>query len=222
MGSRDLRAPRRRSRRRNRPPWLRSALYAGGFLVLASISTIAYSYISFSRLIDERLHGERERTLPRVYARPVVLRRGLAVTQPQLVSLLNDLGYAQRPRAEAPGEFAIERGGVVLRARTSDLGGAAVRVRVTSTIQSLEVTGRGRSESVALEAPLLTALMTSGGRAESPTVPPSTNSPLHPQSGRARATWAAPRCTSGSAAPFRASRSPDADARNRCGWKRRC
>ncbi len=31
-------------------------------------------------MIDERLHGERERTLPRVYARPVELRRGQALS----------------------------------------------------------------------------------------------------------------------------------------------
>jgi penicillin-binding protein 1B len=142
--------------------------------VLLSAATFAYAYVSFARLIDERLHGERERTLPRVYARPVVLRRGQAASQQELLGLLNDLGYTQRPQADAPGEFALERGALTVRPRGSDLGDAPVRVRFTRAIQSIEVAGRGRSDSLELEPPLLTALMTSGGRAKRRTVPLAT------------------------------------------------
>jgi len=142
--------------------------------VLLSAATFAYAYLTFARLIDQRLHGERERTLPRVYARPVVLRRGQAASQQELLALLNDLGYTQRPQADAPGEFALDRGALTVRPRGSDLGGAPVRVRFTRAIQSIEVAGRGRSESLQLEPPLLTALMTSGGRAKRRSVPLAT------------------------------------------------
>ena len=153
---------------------VRYAAYAAGAVLLASAATFAYAYLSFSRLIDERLHGERERTLPRVYARPVVLRRGQAATPQELVSLLNDLGYTQRAQADAPGEFALDGAAIAIRPRAGDLGDAPVRVRVARTIQSLEVEGRGRTESIQLDAPLLTALMTSGGRQKRRTVPLST------------------------------------------------
>ncbi|MBI3046877.1 MAG: transglycosylase domain-containing protein [Acidobacteria bacterium] len=154
--------------------WRRYAAYAAAGLVVASVATFGYAYLSFARLIDERLHGERERTLPRVYARPVVLRRGQAAGQQELVALLNDLGYTQRPQAEAPGEFALERAALTIRPRASDLGGAPVRVRFARTIQSIEIEGRGARESVELDPPLLTALMTSGGRQKRRTVPLAT------------------------------------------------
>jgi penicillin-binding protein 1B len=142
--------------------------------VLLSGAACAYAYVSFGRLIDERLHGERERTLPRVWARPVVLRLGQSASQPELLALLNDLGYTQRPQADAPGEFTLDRGLLTLRPRAAGLGGAPVRIRFTRAIQSIEVEGRGRSESLQLESPLLTALITSGGRAKRRTVPLAT------------------------------------------------
>ena len=41
--------------------------------------------------------------------RPLELRRGQALSERQLVDRLNDLGYAERPRPEKPGEFAVAR-----------------------------------------------------------------------------------------------------------------
>ena len=55
-----------------------------------------YYYVRFSHLIDARLHGERATVFPRVFARPLELRRGQALTDRQLIDRLNDLGYAQR------------------------------------------------------------------------------------------------------------------------------
>ena len=75
-------------------------LWGAAIAAVVCLGTLAYYYVSFSRLIDERLHGERERTLPRVYARPVELRRGQSLTEQDLIARLNDLGYAQRARSE--------------------------------------------------------------------------------------------------------------------------
>src|SRR5437870_1949050 len=61
-----------------------------------------YYYVSFVRLIDGRLHGERDTVLPRVFARPLELRRGQSLTERQLIDRLNDLGYAQRSKLEHP------------------------------------------------------------------------------------------------------------------------
>ncbi|MBI4888824.1 MAG: transglycosylase domain-containing protein, partial [Acidobacteria bacterium] len=156
-----------------RPPWARYALLAAAALAVLSIGTLAWYYVSFSRLIDARLHGERERTLPRVYARPFELRRGQALTPQDLVARLNDLGYAQRPRAEAPGEFTLERNALIIRPRSGDLGSAPLRVTFGGGIQRLEV-GRTTRDAVQLEAPLLTALMSSGGRQKRRSVPLAT------------------------------------------------
>lgn len=142
-----------------------------------------YLYVSYSRIIEARLSGERERSLPRVYARPLEVRRGENLTEAELVARLNDLGYAQRPTAQAPGEFAIVRNAVVMTPRSGRFTGKTIRATFPAPlpvrragrppaaprgITALEVTsGSGkpaRADAVTLDPPLLTALMTSGAR----------------------------------------------------------
>ena len=87
-----------------------------------------YYAVSFGRLIDARLHGERDTTLPRVFARPLELRRGQSLTDRQLIDRLNDLGYAHREHAERAGEFAVATGAVVIMPRSPDFKNQSVRV----------------------------------------------------------------------------------------------
>ena len=135
-------------------------------------------YVSFSRLIDARLHGERERTLPRVYARPLALRQGQAIGQQELISRLNDLGYAQRAEAEVAGEFSIAEHDASQSSRDSpSFDGRVVRISFTQrtpSIRRIEVEGKGATATVELDAPLLTALMTSGDREKRRSVPLAT------------------------------------------------
>src|SRR5215218_5866416 len=70
-------------------------------------------YGEYAALIDARLTRERDRVLPRVYARPLTLRVGQAISEADLIGRLNDLGYSQRGRVAEPGEFAVERPGVL-------------------------------------------------------------------------------------------------------------
>src|SRR5262249_12044133 len=110
--------PRRRQRlgtwiARN-PRLVRYALLGCAMASLVIGAVLIYYYISFSRIIDARLHGERERSLPRVYARALEVHAGEALSEPDLIARLNDLGYAQRPAVEVPGEFAIVRNTVLL------------------------------------------------------------------------------------------------------------
>jgi penicillin-binding protein 1B len=157
-----------------RQRWLRYAIYAAFAVGLAGIGALTYYYVSYSRLIDERLHGERDRTLPRVYGRPVELRQGQSLTVQDLVSRLNDLAYAQRGATEAPGEFTVARNLVTIAPRDPRTSGREIRVtfpapRAGATqpprgVQSIEIPGKGRVTSVRLDSPLLTALVTSGGR----------------------------------------------------------
>jgi hypothetical protein len=85
----------------------------------------AYYYVSFARVIDARLHGERDRVLPRVFARPFELRRGQSLTERQLVDRLNDLGYAQRAHTDRPGEFAVAAGAAGEGGRPDEIRAAA-------------------------------------------------------------------------------------------------
>jgi penicillin-binding protein 1B len=168
-------------------PWVRYLLYATGTALALSGAVFAYLYVSSAGLVDQRLHGERERTLPRVYARALELRRGQLLSDEDLVARLNDLGYAQRPEVAGPGEFAIARNVITLTPRSGDHAERRVRVTFPAApnvrqgsavrrrrgIQQIEVVGKGRRNAVALDAPLLTALMT-GAREKRRHVPLST------------------------------------------------
>jgi penicillin-binding protein 1B len=140
----------------------------GPLLLLAGV--IGYYYVTFSRDIDRRLHGELERTLPRVYARPLELARGQALGERELIDRLNDLGYAQRARLERPGEFIVVRDAVALIPRAGTAQGRTVRVTFARQaaraiarhrVDDLEVAGDDRPR-VTLDAPLITALITTG------------------------------------------------------------
>ena len=68
-----------------RPRGLQHALLATAGVAVLSALTLTYYYVTFSQLIDARLHGERERTLPRVYARPLVLWSGQGLSRHDLI-----------------------------------------------------------------------------------------------------------------------------------------
>ena len=157
-----------------RRAWL--VVFAAGFLVAAvAVGILSYYWVFFGRQIDERLHGERDRVLPHVYARPLELFRGQALGQPQLVDRLNDLGYAERVRIEKPGEFLLEHDAVSLIPRDGDQKGIVVRVnfeapraptKVAVLPQVIRINGLtaggNRVDRVTLEPPLLTALISTG------------------------------------------------------------
>jgi hypothetical protein len=108
--------------------WVRlTALALAVPLVLLFVAT-SYYYVSFARLLDARLHGERATVFPQVFARPLELRRGQSLTVAQLVDRLNDLGYAQRTMFEKAGEFVIGTGDVTIMPRGAEFKGRSVRV----------------------------------------------------------------------------------------------
>jgi penicillin-binding protein 1B len=174
-------------------------VYAIALAAFFASALVTFYYLSFSALIDARLNGERERTLPQVFARPVELRVGQSLSQQDLVSRLNDLGYAQRSTPEEPGEFAVVRNAIAITPRGGRERGKVVRVAFPGVpaarraggprpapprrIQSLEVVSRGKgskTNTVQLDSPVLTALMTTGGREKRRSVP-LTSIPRHMQ-----------------------------------------
>ncbi|HEX5110075.1 MAG TPA: PBP1A family penicillin-binding protein [Vicinamibacterales bacterium] len=150
--------------------------------MLATFAAGSYLYFSFAQTIEERLHGERERTLPRIYARAVELRRGQAISEPELIARLNALGYAERVQAQHPGEFSQMRNAVAITPRSGPLHDKVLHVTfpppdprrpaaIPVGIRSLDVVGSGPRDSAELDAPLLTALMASGAREKRRRVP---------------------------------------------------
>jgi penicillin-binding protein 1B len=157
-------------------PWRRQILIGLGVMAVAAVGIAVYLYVSYGRIIDARLHGERDRTVPRVFARPLTLQANQSINQAELVVRLNDVGYAQRARVERPGEFAIDRNTVVLISRSGDQAGKPLTVvfpdppvlrkktakppppvpqRITKLLSADKSLTR-----VTLDAPLITAFMT--------------------------------------------------------------
>jgi penicillin-binding protein 1B len=138
-------------------------------LVLAVVST--YFYISFSRMIDARLHGEMQRTDPRVFARAFQLRRGQSLTPTQIIDRLNDLGYSHRARTEQSGEFTVGRDAVLMIPRDGDRKGQLVRIAFSArrskdaeptTIDHIDLVATKKTvDRLTLDPPLITALITS-------------------------------------------------------------
>ena len=67
-----------------RKAWLVVGAFAAVCL-LVGIGVASYYWVLLGRQIDLRLHGEQERVLPRVYARPLELYKGQALGQRQLI-----------------------------------------------------------------------------------------------------------------------------------------
>jgi penicillin-binding protein 1B len=156
--------------------WKRALVGAAGAVAIFTSGVLGYYYVQFSRIIEARLHGERDRVIPRVYARPLLLYTGQGLSEAELVARLNDVGYTERSRVARPGEFAIDQRTVVLVPRGGDHAGQPVRVTfadprvakatqrtppvpVPDRIARVEAGGR-RLDEVALDPPMLSGLVT--------------------------------------------------------------
>ena len=164
--------------------WRLVLLLVIGIPTIAASAAFGYYYVEFSRIIEARLHGERDRVIPRVFARPFSLHTGQGISATELIARLNDLGYTERARAERPGEFALEPAAITICPRGGDQTGKRVRVtfpqeravkasnpptRSAARILEIDVEGRDVDE-VVLDAPMLTALVT-GSREKRRRVP---------------------------------------------------
>src|SRR5262245_59754221 len=109
MANRSKAARQRRISSRQRTWLLAAALLVGVPLGTASFAA-GYYYVRFAALIDARLSDARTRVLPQMFARPLELRRGQALTPTELIVRLNDLGYTERSTFERPGEFIVGDG----------------------------------------------------------------------------------------------------------------
>jgi len=162
---------RSKGRRPRRWLWYVVAAFTGPLLLIVSV--LAYYYVTLSRVIETRLHGEVERSWPRIYARPLELRAGQSLTEDGLIDRLNDLGYAGRPHPTEPGQFAVGPNSVELSIRGGKQDGTIVKVVFgppaakpgspsTASIKRIDGTDGTPLGRVTLEPPLLTALVTAG------------------------------------------------------------
>lgn len=157
-------------------PYRRRITIGLGVTAVVLLGGVVYLAVSYGRIIDERLNGERDRAVPRVFARPLQLQTGQSLSQLELIARLNDVGYAQRARVERPGDFAIDRSTVLLLSRGGDQAGKVVTIAFPEPVvprkktakppppppqRVIKIDAAGKSlDRVTLDAPILTALMT--------------------------------------------------------------
>jgi 1A family penicillin-binding protein len=164
---RTRRAPRRLRLALSEPRrrWLTAALAAGALVLVGGLAVATYYWIHDARLIVATLGGE-QRPVPRIFGRPFDVRPGEVLSPAGLVQRLNDIGYAERPKAAGPGEFALAPpNAVVLVSRPAD-GSPPRAIRVefsrgrTSVVTKLSTADSHAAaiDHVTLEAPLLAAL----------------------------------------------------------------
>jgi hypothetical protein len=139
--------------------WLRWTLLTIGSLSLLGLIFCTYLWISYAHLIDARL-GLESQPIPRIFGQPFEIQPGRALTVAQLVQRLNDVGYAQRPKAAAPGEFSVAANSVIIVTRPAEkVASRVVRVDFTAdripVIRRLLDAANKPVDHLTLEAPLL-------------------------------------------------------------------
>jgi penicillin-binding protein 1B len=154
---------------------LRSILFrssiALGILFCAALAFLIYSYISYSKIVDDRLANGYLTSRAGIYAAPRELRTGQSLSRDRLVELLRRAGYVETDASDVwSGSFTMTGDGVEIIPRRASTGSALSLVRVQFNKQEriAELRGDGIAlESYMLEPEVLTtdASMKSGKRA---------------------------------------------------------
>jgi len=83
--------------------------------VVVGSFVLIYQYMRYSVLVERRLHGERWLVPSRIYSSPVELREGMAVSERELLRILNTLRYERRSEGPSgPGTFVLDEAGLTL------------------------------------------------------------------------------------------------------------
>jgi len=84
-------------------------------ILLGATSVVAYYYIQFGHLIDERLTGQIFQNTSRVYSAPGRIYAGESLRATDLASYLLRAGYQEGVVAGAPGQFRVTASAVEIR-----------------------------------------------------------------------------------------------------------
>jgi penicillin-binding protein 1B len=142
--------------------WARIAVVAVGGPAVLGLFVLVYLWIADGRLIESKLRGEDTRPIPRVFGRAFEIHPGQPLSTTELVQRLNDVGYAERPKPERAGEFAVAGNSLLLVPRPLgteqthlvrvDFARGAVSRLTPVGVKGLTV------DEITLEAPLLAEL----------------------------------------------------------------
>jgi penicillin-binding protein 1B len=148
---------------------LRSAIVLG-ILFTTSLAFLIYSYLSYSKIVDDRLASGYLTSRAGIYAAPRTLRTGQSLSRDRLVELLRRAGYIESDASDVwSGSFKVSDDAVKIIPRHSSQGSVLSVVRVEFKENRIaQLRGDGVTlESYVLEPEILTtdSSMKSGKRA---------------------------------------------------------
>jgi penicillin-binding protein 1B len=133
--------------------------------LLGAMGVAAYYWISFGRMIDLRLSGNIQQTTARIYATPMQISPGQAMTVQQMADHLQRAGYSELDTPGTPGRYVLHGNEIEIRPSSESYFNAKNRLvvdfanREVQTIRSLD--SGAALDSAEVEPELLTNLFDS-------------------------------------------------------------
>src|SRR6266849_4045286 len=133
--------------------------------LLGATGVAAYYWISFGRMIDLRLSGNIQQATARIYATPMQISPGQAMTVQQMADHLQRAGYSELDTPGTPGRYVLHGNEIEIRPSSESYFNAKNRLVVdfaNREIQSIRSLDSGAAlDSAEVEPELLTNLFDS-------------------------------------------------------------
>ncbi len=98
------------------------------FFIVAGVT--AYYWVSYGRMIDQRLSGHIEQTTARIYAAPMKISTGEALTVEGLANHLQRAGYSELDVTGTPGRYVLHGNEIEIRPSSESYFGGKNRIVV--------------------------------------------------------------------------------------------
>ncbi len=134
-------------------------------VLLVAIGIGTYYWISYGRMIDQRLSGHIQQTTARIYAAPMRIYTGEALTLADMANHLQRAGYSELDVAGTPGRYILHGNEIEIRPSSESYFGVKNRLVVDfskTEIQKIRSMDSGAAMDTAeVEPELLTSLFDS-------------------------------------------------------------
>jgi penicillin-binding protein 1B len=147
-------------------PRLSLFLFGAALLVLlVAIGIGTYYWVSFGRMIDQRLSGHIQQTTARIYAAPMRIYTGEALTVADMANHLQRAGYSELDVSGTPGRYVMHGNEIEIRPSADSYFGAKNKLVVDFNKAGIEkirsMDSGGAMDSAEVEPELLTSLFDS-------------------------------------------------------------
>ena len=132
------------------------------FLFLTVVGVSTYYWVSYGRMIDQRLGGHVQQTTARIYAAPMRISTGQTLSVGDLANHLQRAGYSELDAPGTPGRYILHGNEIEIRPSSESYFTGRNRLVVDFTgnhIQKIRTMDTGAAiDSVEVEPELLTSL----------------------------------------------------------------